>query len=138
MATPSNSRLTWAGALTLVSLLTLPTGLIAPLDGVTALIAGFVALFIARRLSGVKFVKLVTIPLLIATVLIAAMVIVAFIAQDPGAVMDVTPTTDNWLALAVFVMLWPQRLAVVLLIIGLVIYAARIFRSRKPSSSSKK
>ncbi len=110
----------------------------APLDGVTALIVGFVTLFIARRLSGVKFVKLVVTPLIVATILIAAMLIVAFVAQDPSAVMDVTPTTDNWLALSVFVMLWPQRLAVVLLIVGLVIYAARIFRSRKPATTIEK
>ena len=132
MTTPSNARLTWAGALTLVSLLTLPVGLIDPLEGFPALIVGLVTLILARNISGVKLAKMALIPLIFAIVLMAIMLTVAFIAQNPAAVMDVTPTTDNWLALTVFVLLWPQRLAVALLVVGIVIYAARIFRTRKP------
>jgi hypothetical protein len=93
---------------------------------------GIIALVFARGLSRVKVAKLALIPLILALVIMAVILTLSFIAQDPSALQIEGPTVDNWLALSVVVWLLPQALMVVLVIIGLVIYAARIFRTRKP------
>jgi hypothetical protein len=130
--TVSNARLTWAGAFAILSLITLPSGLLDPLEGFAALVVGIIALVFARGLSRVKVAKLALIPLILALVIMAVILTLSFIAQDSSALQIEGPTVDNWLALSVVVWLLPQALMVVLVIIGLVIYAARIFRTRKP------
>lgn len=134
--TVSRARLTWAGAFAILSLVTLPFGLFDPLEGFFALVAGVVFLIIARNLSKVRAGKLVLSSLILSALMMAAILAIAFVAQNPAGYGLEGPTVDNWIALSAIVLLWPQRLVVALLIVGLVLYAARIFRSRKPAVSS--
>jgi hypothetical protein len=133
--TVSNARLTWAGAFSILSLVTLPFGLLDPLEGFPLLVAGVVFLILARNLSKVPARKLVVSSLILSALMMAVILGMAFVAQDPRAYSLQGPTVDNWIALSTLVLLWTQRLVVVLLIIGLVLYAARIFRSRKPAAA---
>ena len=116
--------------LTIFSIPTLAIGLMDPLEGLPALIVGIVLAIVARTTSKVKYPKLALSSFILASIMMAVILVLAIAAQVPS-IATATPTADNGLALIVLILLWVQRAVILLMVIGLVIYTVRISKARR-------
>ncbi len=130
---PNNTtpaRLSWAIVLAIFSIPTLATGLIDPLEGLAALVIGIILIVMARVLSRVKYPRLGLSSLVLASMLMAVILVLALASNVPS-IATATPTADNSIALGVVLLLWLQRAVTLLMVIGLIMYVVRIVRARR-------
>ncbi|NBX23535.1 MAG: hypothetical protein EBR52_05395 [Microbacteriaceae bacterium] len=130
MSSVTAARFSWAMVLTILSIPTLAIGLVDPLEGLPALIIGIVLAIVARTTSKVKYPKLALSSFILASIMMAVILVLAIAAQVPS-IVTATPTADNGLALIVLILLWVQRAVILLMVIGLVIYTVRISKARR-------
>jgi len=130
MSSVTPARFSWAMVLTILSIPTLAIGLVDPLEGLPALIIGIVLAIVARTTSKVKYPKLALSSFILASIMMAVILVLAIAAQVPS-IVTATPTADNGLALIVLILLWVQRAVILLMVIGLVIYTVRISKARR-------
>ncbi len=129
-AAPSKTNLTWAAALSIVAIPTLALGLTDPLEGFAALVVGIVLLVVVRVLSRVRIPKLALIPFIISFAMIAGMMLILLLASDSASAIAQDASAQNVSAFIVVLMLWPQRIATIVMVAGLIVYTVRLFRVR--------
>ena len=100
MSSVTAARFSWAMVLTILSIPTLAIGLVDPLEGLPALIIGIVLAIVARTTSKVKYPKLALSSFILASIMMAVILVLAIAAQVPS-IVTATPTADNGLALIV-------------------------------------
>lgn len=129
--TPSKTKLTWAAVTSIVAIPTLALGLTDPLEGFAALVVGLVLLVVTRVLSRVRIPKLALIPFIISFAMIAGMMLILLLASDSASAIAQDASAQNVSAFVVVLMLWPQRVATIVMVAGLIVYSVRLFRLRR-------
>ena len=124
----SKARAITAIALGVVAAVTMVFGLIDPLEGGLALLVATALLIVVRLVSQVPLPKLTWIPLLTAIVLGVTTLALAIFASRPEAVDG---TVGNPLGGGVIVLLWSYRLAVLVALVGTVVYLVRLIRAAR-------
>lgn len=103
-------------------------GLVDPLEGGISLVAAIVLIVVARLLAATAAPRLLWIPSVVAVALGAAALAVAlFSPPRVGADGTVTRSGD----LAVTMLVWGYRLAVLVVVAGAVLYVARLVRATR-------
>jgi hypothetical protein len=113
-------------ALAVVAAVIMVFGLIDPLEGGLALLVATALLIVVRLVSQVPLPKLTWIPLLTAIVLGVTTLALAIFASRPEAADG---RVANPLGGGVLVLLWGYRLAVLVAIVGMVVYLVRLIRA---------
>lgn len=117
------TRLTWAAVLSIVLIPLLAVGLVDPLEGFPFLLVGLGLVAAVRLLSHVRIPKVAWIPAAIAVALMAVILALSFFA--PRATDGVDQATNPTLLLGP-VLLWSQRLVIIVMVAGLILYAVRV------------
>lgn len=132
------TRLTWAAIASIVMIPLLAIGWIDPLEGLPALVLGIGLAVTARLLSRVRIPKFTWIPfVVVAALMIATLTLVIVQGSQMMADQRGNDTVSNPMAgELVFgglpigtVMLWLERLAVLVMVAGLIYYTVLLIRA---------
>lgn len=124
------TRLIVAILLAIVALPLVFVGLIDPLEGGIALLAAIGLGVAARLLSRVPFPKLAWIPMITA-VAIGVLTLALAIVPEPVVTGDTVSRGPLWAV--VIALLWAYRVAVVVTLVGAVMYVVRLIRTARAS-----
>lgn len=132
------SRLVWALVLSILTIPLLALGWLDPLEGLPLVIGGLACFVAARVLSKVPYPKITWIPVAVVAGLMVATLVVASLqwplmmaAREEGATVA-NPLTQGFQVggvPVVLVMLWVSRVAILVMVAGLIVYAVRVGRA---------
>ncbi len=134
------TKLTWSAILSIVMIPLLAIGFVDPLEGLPLLVIGLALGVTVRLLSRMRFPRFTWITVVVAAVFTVALLVFASLnwaammaEQAPGDTV-MNPLNNGPLIGDVPVLIlfmWVQRLVILVMVAGLVMYTVKIFRARK-------